>query len=364
LRADTLGEGWVLALLFTPLTLRGVTLRNRVVMSPMCQYSATDGVPNDWHLVHLVSRAVGGVGLVLAEATAVEPRGRISPADTGLWDDRQMEAWARIAAAVAAQGAVPGVQLAHAGRKASTARPWDGGGPLGPDAGGWLPIVAPVDTPFAPGYPVPEALDREGIAAVVQAFAAAAARARDAGFQVVELHAAHGYLLHSFLSPLVNRRDDEYGVDRRRLLLEVVDAVRREWPEELPLFVRVSASDWAAGGLDAADTVETARRLRAHGVDVVDCSSGGALPGVAVPEAPGFQVPFAARVRREAGVAAAAVGRITEPMQAEAILAAGDADLVVLGRALLADPYWPLHAAAVLGVEVPWPVQYGRARGR
>jgi 2,4-dienoyl-CoA reductase-like NADH-dependent reductase (Old Yellow Enzyme family) len=351
-----------MARLFESLTIRGVTLRNRVVVSPMCQYSAEDGVPNDWHLVHLGSRAVGGAGLVLTEATAVEPRGRISPADTGLWDDRQAEAWARIVRFVAAQGAVPGVQLAHAGRKASVARPWEGGRPLGPEEGGWRPVVGPTAEPFGPGYPAPQPLDAEGIRAVVAAFAAAAARARDAGFQVVEIHAGHGYLLHQFLSPLVNRREDAYGRDRRRLLLEVVDAVRRVWPEARPLFVRLSATDWVAGGIDVEDTVETARRLREHGVDVVDCSSGGLLPGVVVDERPGYQVPFAAEVRRRVGVATAAVGRITEPRQAEEVVARGDADLVFLARESLRQPYWPLHAARALGAEVPWPPQYLRAK--
>ena len=331
------------------------------MVSPMCQYSAVDGVPTDWHLVHLGSRATGGAGLVMAEATAVQARGRISPADTGLWNDAQTEAWARIAAFVAAQGAVAGVQLAHAGRKASTARPWDGGGPLPPEEGGWRPVVGPSATPFAPGYPAPEPLDAAGIQGVVRAFADAAARARAAGFAVIELHGAHGYLLHSFLSPLVNQREDAYGRDRRRLLLEVVDAVRRVWPEDRPLFVRLSSTDWTPGGIDADDTVETARQLKEHGVDLVDCSSGGAIPGAAVPEAPGYQVPFAARVRRAAGIATGAVGRITEPTHAEAVLAAGEADLIVLGRALLADPYWPQVAAGRLGAEAPWPVQYGRA---
>jgi 2,4-dienoyl-CoA reductase-like NADH-dependent reductase (Old Yellow Enzyme family) len=351
-----------LAKLFEPLRLRGVVLRNRIVVSPMCQYSARDGLPDDWHLVHLGSRAVGGAALVFTEATAVEARGRISPGDTGLWNDAQAEAWERIVRFVAAQGAVPGVQLAHAGRKAGVARPWEGGRPLGPQEGGWQP-VGPTDEPFAPGYPVPHPLSPEEIAEVVRAFAAAAERARRAGFRVVEIHAAHGYLLHEFLSPLVNKRTDAYGQDRRRFLREVVDAVRAVWPEELPLFVRLSATDWVAGGIDAEDTVETARMLRAHGVDVVDCSSGGAVPGVAVPEAPGYQVPFAARVRQEAGIASAAVGRITEPEQAETILASGQADLVVLARAMLRDPYWPLRAAQALGVAVEyWPVQYLRAR--
>lgn len=356
------GARFALARLFEPFRLRGVTLRNRIVMSPMCQYSAgPDGVPTDWHLVHLGSRAVGGAGTILAEATAVEPRGRISPGDTGIWEDAQAEAWARITRFVTAQGAVAGVQLAHAGRKASTARPRDGGASLAQGAGGWT-VVGPSAEPFAPGSPVPEPLRAEGIADVVRAFAAAAVRARAAGFQLIELHAAHGYLLHEFLSPLVNRRSDAYGRDRCRLLLEVVDAVRAVWPEELPLFVRLSATDWAPGGIDGDATVETARRLKAHGVDLVDCSSGGAIPGVPIPEYPGYQASFAARVRREAGVPSGAVGRITEATHAESLVADGVADLVVLARQLLRDPYWPLHAARVLGVDGPWAPQYGRAR--
>jgi 2,4-dienoyl-CoA reductase-like NADH-dependent reductase (Old Yellow Enzyme family) len=349
--------------LFSPFRLGGLELRNRIVMSPMCQYSAQDGLPGPWHLVHLGSRATGGAGLVLAEATAVQAHGRISVGDTGIWDGAQAEAWAPIARFIAEQGAVPGIQLAHAGRKASVRRPWEGGRPAAPGEHGWLPVVGPTAEPFAPGHPVPEPLDAAGLAAVVAAFASAARRAWAAGFRAVEIHAAHGYLLHSFLSPLVNRRTDAYGEDRRRLLLEVVDAVRREWPEQGALLVRLSVSDWTEGGIDAADTVETARRLLAAGVDAVDCSSGGAVPGIAVPEAPGYHVPFAERVRREAGVAAAVVGRITEPAQAEAIVAEGGADLVVLGRALLHDPYWPLHAADALGAEVPWPIPYRRARG-
>jgi 2,4-dienoyl-CoA reductase-like NADH-dependent reductase (Old Yellow Enzyme family) len=348
--------------LFSPFRLGGQSLRNRLVMSPMCQYSASEGVPGPWHLVHLGSRAVGGAALILAEATAVLPQGRISPHDTGIWNDAQAEAWAPIARFIAGQGAVPGIQLAHAGRKASVRRPWDGGGTAPPEDGGWRPVFGPTAEPYAPGSPVPQPLDAAGCAEVAAAFAAAARRAWAAGFRAVEIHAAHGYLLHSFLSPLVNRRADAYGADRRRLLLEVVDAVRRAWPESGALLVRLSVSDWTEGGIDADDTVETARRLRARGVDAVDCSSGGAVHGVAAPEAPGYHVPFAERIRREAGMPAAVVGRITEPAQAAEIVASGRADLVVLGRALLRDPYWPLHAAQALGGDVPWPAPYGRAR--
>ncbi|MBX6377974.1 MAG: NADH:flavin oxidoreductase/NADH oxidase [Clostridia bacterium] len=352
-------------LLFQPLRLRQVTLRNRIAVSPMCQYSAVDGHADDWHLVHLGSRAVGGAGLVLLEATAVEPRGRISPQDLGIWDDAHVPGLARIARFVARQGAVPGIQLAHAGRKASTFRPWEGRGPVPPEQGGWT-VVGPSPLPFGPGYPTPEPLDLQGLAAVVEAFAAAARRARQAGFQVVEIHAAHGYLLHSFLSPLANRRTDSYGgslENRARLLLEVVEAVRREWPADHPLFVRISCTDWVEGGWDLDQSCRLARLLADAGVDLVDCSSGGLVPDARVPEAPGYQVPFAERIRREVGVPTGAVGLITDPFQAESILRNGQADLVLLAREFLRNPYWPLHAAQALGVGDPsrWPAQYRRA---
>lgn len=353
--------------LFAPLTIREVTFRNRIAVSPMCQYSAEDGLANDWHLVHLGSRAVGGAGLVIAEATAVQARGRISPHDLGLWDDRQVEPLARITAFISAQGAVPGIQLAHAGRKASTARPWEGGRPVAAGAGGWDDIVGPSPLPFADGYPTPRPLGVEEIRQVVRAFARAAERALAAGFRVVEIHAAHGYLIHQFLSPLSNRRDDAYGgsfENRIRLACEVVEAVRDVWPERLPLFVRISATDWVEGGWDLEQSVELARRLRALGVDLVDCSSGGLVPGVRIPVAPGYQVPFAERVRREAGVLTGAVGLITEPEQADAIIREGKADLVLLARELLRDPHWPLRAAHRLGRgdSAPWPPQYLRAK--
>ncbi len=352
--------------LFEPLRLRGVTLRNRIGVSPMCQYSCVDGVATDWHLVHLGSRAVGGAGLVLTEATAVLPEGRISPEDLGLWSDAHAEPLARVAAFVKAQGAAPGVQLAHAGRKASTRRPWDGGKPLPPEDGGWRP-VGPGPHAFAPAHAVPDALDGAGLVRIVDAFRQAAARALDAGFDVLELHAAHGYLLAEFLSPLVNRRDDAYGGSfegRTRLLREVVGAVRGVWPERLPLLVRVSATDWVEGGWSGDDTVALARLLAPLGVDLIDCSSGGAVPDAKVPVGPGYQVPFAARVRREAGVPSATVGLITEPAQADAIVREGEADLVLLARELLRDPYWPLHAARALGHDLPWPPQYERAKPR
>jgi 2,4-dienoyl-CoA reductase-like NADH-dependent reductase (Old Yellow Enzyme family) len=350
--------------LLAPLTLRAVTLRNRIAVSPMCQYSAVEGRANDWHLVHLGSRAVGGAGLVLFEATAVEARGRISPADLGLWDDGQVEPLARIVRFVEAQGATAGLQLAHAGRKGSTAPPWDGGGQVAAGAGGWTP-VAPSPIPFADGALAPAALDEAGIRAVVAAFAAAARRARAAGFRTVELHAAHGYLLHQFLSPLSNRRTDAWGgsfENRTRLAREVVAAVREVWPEELPLLVRISATDWMPGGWDADQSVELCRALRGLGVDLVDVSSGGLLPTAKVPVGPGYQTGFAERIRREAGIATGAVGMITAPEQADHVVRTGQADLVLLARELLRDPHFPLRAAKALGHEGPWPRQYLRAR--
>jgi 2,4-dienoyl-CoA reductase-like NADH-dependent reductase (Old Yellow Enzyme family) len=352
--------------LFSPLELRSVRLRNRIGVSPMCQYSAVDGAATDWHLVHLGGRAAGGAALVVAEATAVEARGRISPDDLGIWDERHVEPLCRVASFISSQGAVPGIQLAHAGRKASTRVPWRGGGPLATDEGGW-PVVGASPIPFADGYPLPEALDEAGITTVVDAFAAAASRALAAGFRVVEVHAAHGYLLHQFLSPLSNQRDDAYGGDlagRARFVTEVVEAVRAAWPAELPLLIRVSATDWVRGGWDVDESVELARRLRPLGVDLVDCSSGGLVPGAKIPLEPGYQVPFAERIRREAGIATAAIGLITEPRQADAVVREGRADLVLLARQLLREPTWPLRAAHELGHDelAPWPKQYLRAR--
>ena len=348
--------------LFDAWRIGSATLRNRIAVSPMCEYSAVDGVPDDWHLVHLGSRAVGGAGLVLTEAAAVSPEGRISDADAGLWNDAQREAWARIARFVKAQGALCGVQLAHAGRKASTDAPWHGGKAL---RGGraWTP-VAPSALAFDEASPVPLALDAAGIARVVADFRAAARRALDAGFDVVEIHAAHGYLLHEFLSPLCNRRDDRYGgtlANRARVLRETVAAVRGVWPQSKPLFVRVSATDWAERGWDIDECVELARWLREDGVDLIDVSSGGAVPHVRIPLAPGYQVPFAARIRREARIATGAVGLITTPAQANAIVENGEADLVLLAREMLRDPYFPRRAAAELGAKVEPPPQYARA---
>jgi len=351
--------------LFEPLKLRSLTLRNRIAVSPMCQYSAgPDGRATDWHLVHLGSRALGGAGLVCFEATAVEARGRISPADLGLWEDAQIEPLARIVRFVQQQGAVACLQLAHAGRKGSTAPPWEGGAAVPAAQGGWTP-VAPSPVPFSDASPVPEALDAAGIAGIAQAFAAAARRARAAGFQAIEVHAAHGYLVHQFLSPLSNRRTDRHGgslENRTRLAREVVEAVRRAWPADLPLLVRVSATDWVDGGWGVDDTVALSRQLRELGADLVDVSSGGLVPYAKVPVGPGYQTAFAERIRREAGVATGAVGVIVSPEQADHVVRSGQADLVLVAREFLRDPHFPLRAARALGQEGPWPRQYARAR--
>lgn len=354
-------------MLFTPLQLRSLTLRNRIVVSPMCQYSCEGGFASDWHLVHLGAFAVGGAGLVLTEATAVVPEGRISPQDLGIWDDAHLPMLRRINDFIHAQGAASGVQLAHAGRKASTRRPWEGGGMVPPSEGGWDDVMAPSDIRFADNYPQPHALTTEGIARVIGAFRDGARRALAAGFQVVEVHAAHGYLLHEFLSPLANRRTDAYGgsfENRARLTLEVVRAIREVWPAELPLFVRLSATDWVPGGWDIDETVQLARLLPAAGADLIDCSSGGLSPAQQIPLAPGYQVPFARRVRHEAAIATGAVGLITTPAQAEQIVQSGDADVVLMARELLRHPRWPLHAARELGATIAWPPQYERARPR
>jgi 2,4-dienoyl-CoA reductase-like NADH-dependent reductase (Old Yellow Enzyme family) len=353
--------------MFTPFSLRGTTFRNRIAVSPMCQYSAEDGCANDWHLVHLGSRAVGGAGLIIVEATAVEARGRISPNDMGLWKDEQIAPLARATAFMKSQGAVPGIQIAHAGRKASTPAPWkpgsNGGTFVAPADGGWTP-VGPSAVPFRESDPIPDELSREEIHGLVRAFVDAARRALEAGFQVLEIHGAHGYLAHEFLSPLANLRGDEYGGtydNRIRFVLEIVAAVRDIWPESLPLFLRISATDWVEGGWTIEDSVELARRVKPMGVDLIDCSSGAMVPWAKIPVAPGFQVPFAARIRREAGIATGAVGMITEPAQANAIIAAGEADMVLLAREMLRDPYWPAHAAKALGATIATPSQYLRA---
>lgn len=350
--------------LFHPFTLRSIQFRNRIAVSPMCQYSSEDGFATDWHLVHLGSRAVGGAGLVMTEAAAVEARGRISPEDLGIYRDEHIEMLTRISRFISEQGAVPGIQLAHAGRKGSTYRPWSGRGEIPVERGRWE-TIGPSAERFSPNYPLPHMLTRQEIAEVVQRFQQAARRTLSAGFQVIELHAAHGYLFHEFLSPLSNHREDEYGgnlTNRMRFLLEAVDAIRRAWPQELPLFVRLSASDWTEGGLTITDTVEIARALKKHGVDLVDASSGGNVPSARIPLTPGYQVPFAERIRREAGIATAAVGLITNPQQANEIIQSYQADLVFLARELLRDPYWPLHAARSLDYDIAWPSQYLRAK--
>ncbi len=350
--------------LFQPLTIRSVTLRNRIGVSPMCQYSAVDGLVNDWHYVHYGARAVGGAGLVIVEATGVTPEGRITPGCLGLWSDDQIEPLARIVKFVQAHGAVAGIQIGHAGRKASAGLPWDGGEHLTTAQGGWE-TVAPSAIPFGGGLPkIPQALTDAQIQALPARFVDAAKRARAAGFTWLELHAAHGYLFGEFLSPLTNQRTDRYGgsfENRIRLLLETTRAVRRIWPDNLPLAVRISATDWVAGGWDLDSSIGLAKLLKAEGVDLMDCSSGGLLPDAVIPVQPGYQVPFAESIRRQANIATAAVGFITEPQQADDIVRAGQADVVLLARQFLVDPYWPAHAAKTLGIKMPPPNPYARA---
>ncbi len=356
--SDTISGG-----LFAPITIRGLTLRNRIGVSPMCQYSCEDGFATDWHLVHLGSRAIGGSALVFTEATAVAARARISPFDLGIWKDEHIAPLARIAAFLKANGSAAGIQLAHAGRKASTRRPWEGGTQVPAGEGGWQPD-APSPVPFRSEDPPPRELSRDAIRGVADSFRTAAERALRAGFQVVEIHGAHGYLLHEFLSPLSNFRRDEYGGpfdNRIRVVLDVVDSVRTVWPEDLPLFLRISCSDWVEGGWTIEDSVELARRVKPLGVDLIDCSSGGTVPTAQIPLAPGYQVPFAERIRREAGILTAAVGLITTPQQADAIVRSGQSDLVLLAREFLRDPYFGLHAAQALGAPTDVPIQYGRA---
>ncbi len=351
--------------LFVPLEIRGVRLRNRIGVSPMCQYSSVDGYANDWHFVHLGSRAVGGAAMVMAEAAGVLPEGRISPEDLGIWSDGHIAMLARIFRFIEDHGAVPAAQLAHAGRKASTEVPWKGVKPLEESEGGWRPIFAPSAVAFSDKYATPEMLDERGIARVVEAFAAAARRALEAGAKIVEIHSAHGYLLHEFLSPLSNFRNDRYGgsfENRTRALREVVEAVRTVWPASQPLFVRISSTDWAEGGWTGEDSVRLAEQLGPLGVDLIDCSSAAILPHIQVPVGPGFQVPFAEKIRKESGVLTAAVGLITSPQQADHIVRTGQADLVFLARELLRDPYWPLRAADELRQDGPWPKQYLRAK--
>lgn len=350
--------------LFSPLTIKSIHFKNRIVVSPMCEYSSVDGFANEWHLVHLGSRAVGGAGLIIAEATAVSPEGRITPDDLGIWKNAHLEKLKQITSFIHQHEAVAGIQLAHAGRKASCAVPWKGGRQLNKENGGWQ-TVAPSALSFYPEDALPEALTIEGIQKVVNDFKAAAQRALSAGFKVIEIHAAHGYLINEFLSPLSNQRTDEYGgsfENRTRLLVEIIDAVQTVWPNELPLFVRISSTDWAEGGWNADDSVKLAMLLKGKGVDLIDCSSGGLVQSQKIPIGPGYQVPFAARIKKEAGVLTGAVGMITGALQAEAILENGEADLIVMARELLRDPYFPLHAAYQLGVDVKWPNQYLRGK--
>jgi 2,4-dienoyl-CoA reductase-like NADH-dependent reductase (Old Yellow Enzyme family) len=350
--------------LFDPLAIREVKFANRVFVSPMCQYSSQDGYANDWHFVHLGSRAVGGAGLVLTEATAVLPEGRISPQDLGIWADEHIEMLSRIVSFIHEQGTVAGMQLAHAGRKASTYRPWEAAGAISESEGGWKKVVAPSAVAFADNYPMPQALTSDGIQEVIAAFVASARRACQAGFRVLEIHAAHGYLIHEFLSPFSNRREDDYGgsfENRTRLCREVVAGVRSSWPKELPLFVRISATDWIDGAWNIDESVKLARQLKPIGVDLIDCSSGGNVPHANIPAGPGYQTAFAERIRREAGIMTGAVGMITSPVQAEHIIRTEQADAVIIAREFLRDPYWALRAARELDQPIAWPVQYLRA---
>ncbi len=350
--------------LFSLLTLRGLEFRNRIFLSPMCQYSSENGMPNEWHFVHLGSRAVGGVSLVMVEATSVSPEGRISPWDSGIWSDEHAQAFKRLTEFIKEQGARPGIQIAHAGRKASTDVPWRGGGPLAQDVGGWQ-TMAPSPLAFDEPSPKPTEMTKEDMERVVAQFAAAARRGCEAGFEVVEIHMAHGYLLHQFLSPISNHRRDDYGgtlENRTRFPLRVARAVREMWPPELPLFVRISCTDWVEGGWDLNQAVQFCRWLKEVGADLIDCSSGGLVPYAKIPAAPGYQTPFAAEIRHKVGIATGAVGLITHPVQAEQIVATGQADAVFLAREMLRNPYWPRHAAGILNAEIPWPPQYLRAK--
>ncbi|MCC5792147.1 MAG: NADH:flavin oxidoreductase/NADH oxidase [Legionellaceae bacterium] len=365
--------------LFMPLQIKTITFKNRIWISPMCQYSCVQGYPGDWHLVHLGSRAVGGAGLVMLEATAVSPEGRISPHDSGIWSDEQVSAFKRLSDTIKSQGAVSGIQIAHAGRKGSIAAPWDGDKRIPLSEGGWQ-TIAPSALPFKADDPPPKAMDSADRAHILDAFVAAARRCVQAGFQVLEIHMAHGYLMHQFLSPLANQRQDEYGgslENRLRFPLEVAAAVRQQWPQHLPLFVRISATDWVGGVEELADispqeqlpvaswnlaeSMVFCRQLKALGVDLIDCSTGGTLPNVRIPFGPGYQVPFASAIRRDADILTAAVGMISEPMQAESILLQQQADAIFIGRASLRNPYWPQYAAGLLGVELEKARQYQRS---
>jgi 2,4-dienoyl-CoA reductase-like NADH-dependent reductase (Old Yellow Enzyme family) len=352
-----------MAQIFDPLPIRGITLKNRIVVSPMCQYSSQDGFAHDWHLVHLGARAVGGAGLVFTEASAVTPEGRITAEDLGIWKDAHIEFLARIVRFLTSCGVVPGMQLAHAGRKGSTQRPWEGTSMVSVTDGGWVP-VGPSTLAYSDKYPTPRALSKDGIGKIVDAFARAARRALEAGFQIIELHSAHGYLLHEFFSPLSNDRTDEYGgsfENRTRIARDTVTAIRKVMPDRLPLFIRISATDWKEGGWDLDQSVELAKQLKPLGVDVVDASSGALVPDQKIIAGPGFQVPFAERIRREANILTGAVGLIETKEQVAEILAKNQADLVFMAREFLRDPYWPLHTASQLKEPMSWPPQYLRA---
>ena len=350
--------------LFSPIQLRGLTVKNRIFMSPMCQYSAHDGILNDWHRVHYGSRAVGGAGLVMIEASSVSPEGRITPYDSGIWSAQQVEALHPVIASIRGQGATPGIQLAHAGRKGSCTQPWKGGKGISLKDGGWQP-PAPSAIPFSADYNMPVEMSQADIDRVTAEFAASTKLALDAGFETIEIHMAHGYLLHQFLSPLSNRRSDSYGgslENRMRFPMQIAQTVRDLWPDDKPVMVRISATDWVEGGWDMAGSLALVNRLKSIGIDMVDVSSGGLIPGAVIPAAPGYQTAFAAELRKQTGMAISAVGMITDAVQAEHILVTQQADVVSIARELLRDPYWPLHAAKKLGVDIPWPPQYQRAK--
>ena len=352
--------------LLSPIKIRDLEFKNRIIVSPMCQYSATDGLPNDWHFVHLGSRAVGGAAAVFTEAAAISPEGRISPADLGMWNDEQVNAFKKIAGFIESQGAIPGIQLAHAGRKASTKIPWIGEGTVPISEGGWE-VIAPSAVKFSAAYPQPKEMTIADMKTVLRQWREAARRSLEAGFQAVEIHMAHGYLLHQFLSPLSNHRKDEYGGElngRMRFPLDAATAVREAWPSRLPVFVRISVTDWVEGGWDLPQSIELAKKLKEAGVDLIDCSSGGVAPGAKIPAAPGYQVTFAEEIRKQAGIMTGAIGLITDAAQAESILISGQADVVIMAREFLRDPYFPLHAAKMLGDDPPYPNQYLRAKPR
>ena len=350
--------------LFSPLKIRGVELKNRIAVSPMCQYSSYNGMPTEWHLVHLGSRAVGGAALIIQEATAVSPEGRISPDDAGIWNDMQMEAYKRINAFIISQNCVPGIQLAHAGRKGSTYSPWKGKGEVRKEDGGWQ-TISPSLIRFSDNFPTPREMDKGDIIKVIDDFCQAAIRSVKAGFKLIELHMAHGYLMHEFLSPLSNLRHDEYGgslENRCRFAIEIAKGVRGAIPEDFPLFARISASDWVEGGWSIEDSVLLSKRLKEVGVDLIDCSSGGNAPKAPIPAGPGYQIPFSERIKKEAGILTGGIGFITSPEQADHIIRTGLADIVLLAREILRNPYWPMQAAKVLKAEIDWPKQYERAR--